>query len=34
MHIVVVGAGSLGSLLGAMLARDHDVTLIGRDPHM
>jgi len=34
MHIVVVGAGSLGSLLGALLARDHDVTLVGRDPHM
>jgi 2-dehydropantoate 2-reductase len=34
MHIAVVGAGSLGSLLGGLLAREHDVTLVGRDPHM
>ena len=34
MDIAVVGAGSLGSLLGAMLARDHDVTLVGREPHV
>ena len=34
MHIAVVGAGSLGSLLGGVLAREHDVTLVGRDPHM
>jgi len=34
MHIAVVGAGSLGSLLGGLLSREHDVTLVGRDPHM
>jgi 2-dehydropantoate 2-reductase len=34
MHIAVVGAGSLGSLLGGVLAREHDVTLVGREPHV
>ncbi|WP_276274674.1 ketopantoate reductase family protein [Haladaptatus sp. QDMS2] len=34
MKIVVFGAGSLGSLVGGLLAREHDVTLVGRDPHM
>ena len=34
MEIVVFGAGSLGSLIGAKLATVHDVTLVGRDPHM
>lgn len=34
MEILVFGAGSLGSLLGGMLARTHDVTLVGRDPHV
>lgn len=34
MDIVVFGAGSLGSLLGGMLARTHAVTLVGRDPHV
>ncbi|KAA9405419.1 ketopantoate reductase family protein [Haloarcula sp. CBA1131] len=33
MDIVVVGAGSLGSLVGGLLAREHDVTLVGREPH-
>ncbi|MFC6719626.1 ketopantoate reductase family protein [Natrialbaceae archaeon GCM10025810] len=35
MRIVVFGAGSLGSLVGAALARDsdHDVVLVARDPH-
>ncbi|WP_226011150.1 ketopantoate reductase family protein [Halomicrobium salinisoli] len=33
MDVLVFGAGSLGSLLGGLLARDHDVTLVGRDPH-
>jgi len=33
MDVVVFGAGSLGSLLGGLLAREHDVTLVGRDPH-
>ncbi len=34
MDIVVFGAGSLGTLVGGVLARDHDVTLVGRDPHV
>ena len=34
MEIVVFGAGSLGSLLGGLLAREHEVTLVGRDPHV
>ncbi len=34
MDVVVFGAGSLGSLLGGLLARRHEVTLVGRDPHM
>jgi 2-dehydropantoate 2-reductase len=34
VRAVVFGAGSLGSLIGALLAREHDVTLVGRDPHV
>ncbi len=34
MDIVVFGAGSLGSLIGGLLASTHDVTLVGRNPHM
>ncbi len=34
MHVAVMGAGSLGSLLGGLLAARHRVTLVGRDPHM
>lgn len=34
MDIVVFGAGSLGSLIGGLLARQHGVTLVGRDPHI
>jgi len=34
MEILVYGAGALGSLVGGLLARTHDVTLVGRDPHM
>jgi 2-dehydropantoate 2-reductase len=34
MKVVVFGAGSLGSLLGGLLADTHDVTLIGREPHV
>ncbi|WP_312910642.1 ketopantoate reductase family protein [Natronosalvus caseinilyticus] len=33
MDIVVFGAGSLGSLVGGLLARAHDVTLVAREPH-
>ena len=34
MEVVVFGAGSLGSLIGGLLARAHAVTLVGRDPHV
>jgi 2-dehydropantoate 2-reductase len=34
MEICVFGAGSLGSLVGGLLARVHDVTLVGREPHV
>ena len=34
MEILVFGAGSLGSLLGGLLARNHEVTLVGRNPHV
>lgn len=34
MEIAVLGAGSLGSLVGGVLARGHEVTLVGRDPHV
>ncbi|WP_224448215.1 ketopantoate reductase family protein [Haloprofundus salilacus] len=33
MQVVVFGAGSLGSLVGGLLARVHDVTLVARDAH-
>ncbi|WP_144799767.1 ketopantoate reductase family protein [Halorubrum depositum] len=34
MEVLVYGAGALGGLIGGLLARSHDVTLVGRDPHM
>jgi 2-dehydropantoate 2-reductase len=34
MELCVFGAGSLGSLVGGVLARDHDVYLVGREPHV
>jgi 2-dehydropantoate 2-reductase len=34
VRVLVFGAGSLGSLLGGVLARAQDVTLVGRDPHV
>jgi 2-dehydropantoate 2-reductase len=34
MDVLVFGAGSLGSLVGGRLARAHEVTLVGRDPHV
>ncbi|WP_435156075.1 ketopantoate reductase family protein [Haladaptatus sp. DFWS20] len=33
MDIVVFGAGSLGSLIGGLLGREHRVTLVARNPH-
>ena len=34
MNIAIFGAGSLGSLIGGLLAGPHDVTLVGRAEHM
>jgi 2-dehydropantoate 2-reductase len=34
VHVLVFGAGSLGSLVGGLCAREHRVTLVGRDPHI
>lgn len=34
MHVAVMGAGSLGSLVGGLLADQHRVTLVGRAAHM
>lgn len=34
MEVIVFGAGSLGSLVGGLFSRAHDVTLVGRDPHI
>jgi 2-dehydropantoate 2-reductase len=33
-RIAIVGAGSLGSLIGGLLSAAQAVTLVGRDPHM
>lgn len=34
VRIAILGAGAIGSLIGAALAERHDVTLVGRKPHM
>jgi 2-dehydropantoate 2-reductase len=34
VRVLVFGAGAIGSLLGGILARDHDVTITGRKPHV
>ncbi|GAB3666825.1 ketopantoate reductase family protein [Halopiger thermotolerans] len=34
MDVLVFGAGSLGSLVGGLLAREHEVTLVGREDHV
>lgn len=34
MHVAVLGAGSLGSLVGGLLSGDHRVTLVGREDHV
>ncbi len=34
MNVLVFGAGALGSLVGGLLAQEHDVSLYGRKPHM
>ena len=34
MNIVIVGAGAIGSLYGALLAKTNTVMLVGRAPHI
>lgn len=34
MKIAVLGAGAMGSLIGALLSGTHDITLVGRKPHI
>ncbi len=34
MRVCIFGAGSLGSALGGLLSSEHEVTLIGRRPHI
>jgi 2-dehydropantoate 2-reductase len=34
MRILVFGAGAMGSLIGGLMAQQHNVTFIGRQPHM
>lgn len=35
MRVLVMGAGALGSVVGGFMAKDgHEVTLVGRQPHM
>ena len=34
MHIVILGAGAIGSIYGAKLSRHHDVTLVGGAAHV
>jgi 2-dehydropantoate 2-reductase len=34
MNIVVMGAGAIGSLFGALLSKNNNVLLIGRKPHV
>ena len=34
LHIVILGAGAIGSVYGARLSTMHDVVLVGRGPHV
>jgi len=34
MNIIIVGAGAIGSLFGALLAKKNTVVLVGRTPHI
>ena len=34
MKIAIIGAGAVGSVIGGMLSRHHDVTLVGRPDHV
>ena len=34
MDIIILGAGGIGSLVGALLSRNNDVLLIGRKAHV
>ncbi|MFA5312828.1 MAG: 2-dehydropantoate 2-reductase [Methanomassiliicoccales archaeon] len=34
MKIAMIGAGAVGSVMGGILSKDHDVTLVGRPDHV
>lgn len=34
MHVLVFGGGAIGSLIGGLLSRDHDVTIVTRTAHV
>ncbi len=34
MRVLIFGAGAMGSFIGGLLAQQHNVTFIGRKPHM
>ncbi|MCK5030993.1 MAG: ketopantoate reductase family protein, partial [Thermoplasmatales archaeon] len=34
MNIVILGAGAIGSLFGALLSKHHNVLLLGKKPHV
>ena len=34
MNIVIIGAGAIGSLFGALLSKKNNVLLIGREKHV
>ncbi len=34
MNIVILGAGAIGSLFGALISKDNEVMLVGRKPHI
>lgn len=34
MNIVIIGAGAIGSLFGALLSKKNNVVLVGRNPHI
>jgi len=34
MKIIILGAGAIGSLFGALLSKKNNVTLIGRSLHI
>lgn len=34
MRVLVYGSGAIGSLVGALLSKEHEVILLGRKEHM